>query len=120
LSRSAESGICVSLRRLPLVRYPTGILYDEDSSDFAGQQEEEIAFNAAIEALAREDCSVAVWCLSKNYEDHLRDALGTRYEQLCAKHVYRKPTRARLIAMEPGLPVPEPLERVLRWLAGVE
>lgn len=101
---------------------PTGILYDEDSSDFRDQQEgEEAAFNATLEALAREDGSVAVWSLDKNYEDNLRRALGAaRYEKLCAKHVFRKPTRARLIAMEQGLPVPEPLEEVLRWLVGAE
>jgi hypothetical protein len=62
---------------------------------------------------------VAVWSVAKNYEDNLRTALGAaRYEKLCAKHVFRKPTRARLIAREPGLPVPEPLEEVLHWLVG--
>src|SRR5262249_19155416 len=96
---------------------PTAILYDEDSSDFRDRRDEEAAFNATLEALAREDGSVAVWSLDKNYEDNLKRALGAaQYEKLCAQHVFRKPTRARLIAMEPGLPVPEPLEEVLRWL----
>jgi putative ATP-dependent endonuclease of the OLD family len=98
---------------------PTGVLYDRDSSDFRDKRDDEAEFNATLDALARRDGSVKVWPLSKNYEDHLRRALGERrYEALCAKHVFRKPTRARLIALEPGLPVPEPLEEVLRWLAG--
>lgn len=98
---------------------PTGILYDRDSTDFRDQRDEETTFNATLDALARPDGAVRVWRLTKKYEDHLRNAVGeARYEKLCAKYGRAKPTRARLIALEPELPVPEPLEEVLNWLAG--
>jgi len=98
---------------------PIGIVYDQDSSDFRDQSDDEANFNATLDALAQQDGTVRVWRLTKNYEDHVRRAVGDRgYEELCAKHGRAKPTRARLIAMEPDLPVPDPLEEVLRWLVG--
>jgi len=52
---------------------PTGIVYDEDSSDFNDKAAE--AVYGELDALAKADGSVNVWHLSKNYEDHLRKAL---------------------------------------------
>ncbi len=99
-------------------RIPTGILYDEDSSDFEDKKDEQ-AFNNALEGFARADGTMRVWHFSKRYEDHLRTAIGEKkYQELCQKYPQvGKPTRARLIAMEDGLPTPPPLEEVLGWLA---
>lgn len=98
---------------------PTGIVYDRDSSDIKDEQEEQ-AVNAELDALGEEDGSVMVWGLSNNYEDHLRSALGEeRYQTLCQKFPkVGKPTRARLIALEDGLPIPDPVSEILNWLGG--
>lgn len=98
---------------------PTSILYDEDSTDFKDKKEEEKKFNEGLDALKRADRAVMVWCFSRNYEDHLRQAVGEKkYQELCQKYSNTgKPIRARLIAMETDLPVPPPLGEVLRWLA---
>lgn len=99
---------------------PTGIVYDKDSSDFPKENRaEEEAYNAKLDALAKLDKTVQVWRFDSNFESHLRIALGeTRYQQLCQKYSgAAKPTRARLIAMEPGLPIPTPVESILGWLA---
>ena len=101
---------------------PTGIVYDRDSSDFGKEQKsEEAAYNATLDALQRADGTVRVWKLDACYEDHLRNALGeSKYQELCQKFPkVGKPTRARLIAMEPGLSIPPPIEEILRWLGNV-
>jgi hypothetical protein len=100
---------------------PTGIVYDEDSSDFtAAQKKDEEDYNATLDALAKADGSVKVWRFSARYEDHLKKALGEEvYQNLCQKFPNTgKPTRARLIAMEEKIAIPNPVEAVLNWLAG--
>ena len=96
---------------------PTGIVYDEDS-DFDDEGEEG-KFNAALDSLGGKDGRVSVWCLSKKYEDHLRKAIGEKkYQTLCQKYSnVGKPTRARLIATETEVPIPEPVAEILMWLA---
>ena len=100
---------------------PTGIVYDEDSSDFdAKQKKEEEAYNASLSALAKDDKSVCVWRFAPRYERHLRDSLGEeKYQALCQKFPnVGKPTQARLIALEGGTPIPKPVDEIIEWLAG--
>lgn len=98
------------------LRIPVGVVYDEDSSDFKDKKDEEKAFNEALDKRAKPDGTVRVWRLVKNYEDHLRKALGEqKYQEMCQKYPFGKPSRARLIAQE-NLPVPEPVPEVLAWL----
>jgi len=96
---------------------PTGILYDEDSSDF-GDKKQEFEFNKDLDSFAKHDGSVTVWRLVKKYEDHLRHAIGEKqYQEVCQKHSgVSKAVRARLIALEANLPIPEPVEEIIRWL----
>ena len=99
---------------------PTGIIYDEDSSDFSDKAAEKL-YNDELDAMAKADGLVKVWRLSKNYEDHLRKALTEPvYQQLSQKHGggLSKAVKARLIATEPGQTIPPPIEQVLGWLAG--
>lgn len=98
---------------------PTGLVYDRDSSDFHGDKEKEDEFNKELDSLAKKDGSVRVWRLTSKFEDHVRNAFGeNKYQELCQKFPgVSKPTRQRLIAMEEGLPIPDPFEDVLRWLA---
>jgi putative ATP-dependent endonuclease of OLD family len=98
---------------------PTGVVYDKDSSDFPKEKKaEEDAYNAELDALEKSDGTVKVWRFNPRYEEHLRNALGdTKYQDLCQKFPRTtKPTKARLIAMEKGLPIPNPVEDILRWL----
>lgn len=89
-------------------KIPVGILYDEDSSDFKDRRDDEKLFNKTLDGFGRADRSCKVWRFSRKYEDHLRKALGeAKYQELCQKYPeVGKPTRARLIAAEGGLPVP--------------
>lgn len=98
---------------------PVGVLYDEDSSDFKDRRLEEKTFNEQLDAFRKDDGSVRVWRMSKNYEDHLRTKLGeAKYQEVCQKFSnVGKPTRARLIACEPGLDVPDPIPEILKWLS---
>lgn len=97
---------------------PVGVLYDEDSSDFKDRRDEERTFNEQLDAFQKDDGSVRVWHISKNYENHLRATLGeTKYLELCQRYPnVGKPTRARLIACEPDLAVPVPIAEILNWL----
>ena len=97
---------------------PTGVVYDKDSSDFTDKAAED-DYNAELDAMAKADGSVKVWRLSKNYEEHLRKALTEPvYQQLSQKHGggLSKAVKARLIATEPGQPIPPPVEEILKWL----
>jgi predicted ATP-dependent endonuclease of OLD family len=98
---------------------PVGVLYDEDSSDFRDRQDEERKFNEQLDAFGKDDGSIRVWRMPKNYESHLRVTLGeAKYVELCRKYTnVGKPTRARLIACEPDLAVPAPIEEILAWLS---
>jgi predicted ATP-dependent endonuclease of OLD family len=99
---------------------PTGVLYDEDSSDFKDDKNAESQYNAALDALATASSVLKVWRLSKTYEHVLKATVGDQnYQALCQKFPSMgKPTRARLIAMENDIPVPAILQEVLNWLAG--
>ncbi len=98
---------------------PTGILYDEDSSDFKDSREEEKTFNKKLDTLDKINGSVKVWRFSKNYEDNLKKAFGeTKYQAACQRYSNMgKPTRARMFAGDGDLPIPESMEEILRWLA---
>lgn len=97
---------------------PTGVVYDEDSSDFSDRDGEQ-KFNSELDRLEKPNGLVKVWRLSKKYEAFLRKTLGEEtYKKLCQKYPeVGKPTRARLIAMEESFPIPELFEEILRWLA---
>jgi predicted ATP-dependent endonuclease of OLD family len=99
---------------------PVGILYDEDSSDFKTNREEEKTFNAQLDTFQKNDGSQQVWRCTKNYEDELRKTLGEKqYLEFCQKYPEAgksKPIRARLIATETGTPVPKPISEALTWL----
>jgi hypothetical protein len=71
-----------------------------------------------LDSLARKDGNVSVWHFSRKYEDYLRKAVGEKkYQELCQKYPkVGKPTRARLIAAETELPIPELVTEILKWL----
>lgn len=97
----------------------TGILYDEDSSDFENDRDQEKQYNSQLDALARTDGSVRIWKLGKNFEHQLRTTLGEEaYQKLCQEFGgSTKPVRARLIAAQETT-IPSVLTEVLQWAAG--
>ena len=99
---------------------PVGFLFDSDSSDFDGDRDTEKTFNAGLKALESLDGSVKGWELSRNFEDHLRRTIGESvYLAECQKYPKTgKPTRARLMAADPTVAIPEPVPELLRWLVG--
>lgn len=96
---------------------PTGIIYDQDSAEFRSNREAEALFNEELENYCRNNGHARSWCLTGNYETCLRDAVGAqRYQALCQEYPnVGKPTRARLIALHSGTPIPAPIEEALRW-----
>lgn len=97
---------------------PTGIIYDIDSSDF-GNKDDEKKFNKELSDRDNPEENIRVWALDKKYEEHLKRAIGyDKYAEVCQKYSNTgKPTKARLIAMDYELPIPEPIEEILRWLS---
>jgi predicted ATP-dependent endonuclease of OLD family len=98
---------------------PTGMVYDRDSSDFAGHAKEEAEYNAMLDGLAQGN-TVRVWRFDANYEDHLRSTLtDSVYQQLCQEFPQMsKPIRARLIANKAGTTIPPTVKEILGWLVG--
>ncbi len=104
-------------------KIPCGIVYDEDSSDF-GDKKEQATFNATLDALASTDGRTKVWKCSPNYEEHLKATISdATYQALCTKYAAEtgrsKPVKARLIAAEPGLPIPSVAKEVIDWATQV-
>ena len=101
---------------------PTGIVYDTDSEVFKNKKDEEVAFNAELDALETPNSTVKVWPLKKNYEECLRTEVGEdNYQTLCQKYPsVGKPTRARLIASDEGSKIPDFVRNILSWLVGNE
>lgn len=97
---------------------PTGVLFDEDASDFKNDRATEEQFNNELLARNQADDNVRVWMLSKRYEDVMRQAMGDdAYGRACGKYPGpSKVVRARLLAQDADVPVFEPLPEVLRWL----
>ena len=96
---------------------PTGIVFDLDASDYKDKRDEEKAIN---EDLNKRDNGkdIRVWPFDKKYEDHLRTAIGEeKYQELSQKFGKNKVYKARMIAMEKEIKIPEPVEEILLWLA---
>jgi predicted ATP-dependent endonuclease of OLD family len=95
---------------------PTGVVYDEDSSDIEDKNEE-AQYNKELDEFAQGNNQT--WRFSKKYEDELRNAIGgeKEYQALCQKYPHTgKPTRARLIAADNRTPIPKKVEEILQWL----
>jgi Predicted ATP-dependent endonuclease of the OLD family len=97
----------------------TGLVYDEDSSDFDKKQKaEEEQYNATLDSIASH--GARVWRLPTKYEVVLRNTLGdAMHEQAKAKYPgASKAVRARLIAADHSFKIPDIIAEVLHWLGG--
>jgi putative ATP-dependent endonuclease of the OLD family len=98
---------------------PTGIVYDKDSSDFPKDKKaEEEEYNKMLDGLADVENDVRIWRLENKYEDVVRAAAGQDdYQKLTQKYPnVSNPTRQRLIAADPDMPIPVQFEEILTWL----
>jgi putative ATP-dependent endonuclease of the OLD family len=99
---------------------PTGIVYDKDSSDFHKDKEaEEEEYNKMLDGLADQHNGVRVWRFDNQYEDVVRTTVGEEeYQELAQRYPgVSKPTRQRLIAADPDMPIPGQIDEILTWLA---
>ena len=102
------------------VNIPVAFAYDLDSSDFRDKRDEEIEFNQRLESY--KDRGVAVFRFEKNYEEELRKFWSDEnYQIYCCKYERTsKPVRARLMAQDMDISIPEFIKPVVLWTANSE
>lgn len=94
---------------------PVGVIYDTDSSDFSGKREEEKEYNKLINSYTQK--GVAVFSFNKNYEDELRKFYGEeQYQNYCNTYGKNKAQRARLMAMDIKIEIPDFIKPILDWM----
>jgi len=92
-----------------------GVVYDTDSFDFSGKREEEKEYNETINSYAEK--GVAVFTFKKNYEDELRRFYGEeQYQRYCNIYGRNKTQRARLMAMNEDIEIPEFIKPIIDWI----
>lgn len=100
---------------------PVGFVYDIDSSDFnKKEKDKEAEYNKIFESYKNK--GVQVWSFDTKYEVELRKFFGDDgYQQICQKYEkVSKPIKARLIANDSGIPIPDFVFPIIKWLANVE
>ena len=104
---------------------PTGILYDREVKEIADKKEE-AEFNARLQALAKPDGSVMVWCLDPDYERAAAQETGIEtYREIMDRYppsIYGKgkARRARMAATDDEMKAPLKLIEAIRWLGAVK
>lgn len=93
---------------------PVSVVYDTDSSDF-GNKEEETEYNKMLDSYTEK--GVEVFSLEKNYEAVLRIFYGEElYQEYCIKYGRNKTQRARLMAMDDEIAIPDFVEPIINWM----
>jgi len=91
------------------------VVYDTDSSDFSGKREEEIEYNQQLNSYV--DKGVAVFYFEKNYEDELKKFYGEeQYQRYCNIFGRNKTQRARLMAMDAEIDIPDFVKPIIEWM----
>jgi len=104
---------------------PTGIVYDRESPAIADKKEE-AEYNARLDAMAKEDGSVRVWCLDPDYEGAAKAEVGeAAYQRIMDRYpkaVYGtgKPRRARMAATDVEMRAPDRLADAINWLGAAK
>lgn len=95
---------------------PVGVVYDTDSSDFGKtEREAEEEYNALLNSYR--DKGVQVFVFEKNYEDECKKYYSEKtYQEHCMSFGRNKTLRARLMAQEEGIPIPEFVKPIITWL----
>jgi len=104
---------------------PTGIIYDRESPAIADKKEE-AEYNARLDAMAKADGSVRVWCLDPDYEGAAKAEVGEatylKVMDRYPKDIYGKgkPRRARMAATDVEMRPPARLMEAINWLGAVK
>lgn len=95
---------------------PVGLVYDTDSSDFKkDEKDEEAKYNELLNSYA--DKGVQVFVFEKNYEDECKKFYSEKtYQEHCQKFGRNKTLRARLMAQEESIPIPDFVQPIIGWL----
>jgi predicted ATP-dependent endonuclease of OLD family len=95
---------------------PVGVVYDTDSSDFGKtEREAEEEYNALLNSYR--DKGVQVFVFEKNYEDECKKYYTEKtYQEHCMSFGRNKTLRARLMAQEEVIPIPDFVKPIIIWL----
>ena len=95
---------------------PVGVVYDTDSSDFGkAEREAEEEYNALLNSYSEKGMQVFVF--EKNYEDECKKYYSEKtYQEYCMSFGRNKTLRARLMAQEEEIPIPEFVKPIITWL----
>lgn len=95
---------------------PVGLVYDTDSSDFKkDEKDEEAKYNELLNSYA--DKGVQVFVFEKNYEGECKKFYSEKtYQEHCQKFGRNKTLRARLMAQEESIPIPDFVQPIIGWL----
>jgi predicted ATP-dependent endonuclease of OLD family len=95
---------------------PVGLVYDTDSSDFKkDEKDEESKYNELLNSYAGK--GVQVFVFEKNYEDECKRFYSDKtYQVYCQQFGRNKTLRARLMAQEESIPIPDFVQPIIGWL----
>ena len=95
---------------------PVGLVYDTDSSDFKkDEKDEETKYNELLNSYASK--GVHVFVFEKNYEDECKKFYSDKtYQEYCQQFGRNKTLRARLMAQEESIPIPDFAQPIIGWL----
>jgi len=95
---------------------PVGLVYDTDSSDFKkDEKDEETKYNEILNSYAAK--GVQVFVFEKNYEDECKKFYTEKvYQEHCQNFGRNKTLRARLMAQEETIPIPDFVQPIIGWL----
>ncbi|MEQ9187184.1 MAG: AAA family ATPase [Cryomorphaceae bacterium] len=95
---------------------PVGVVYDTDSSDFGkAEREAEEEYNALLNSYR--DKGVQIFVFERNYEDECKKYYSEKtYQEYCMSSGRNKTLRARLMAQEEEIPIPEFVKPIITWL----
>lgn len=95
---------------------PIGLVYDTDSSDFGKtEREAEEEYNATLNSYKVK--GVQIFVFEKNYEDECKKYYTEKtYQEYCMSFGRNKTLRARLMAQEEGIPIPDFVKPIITWL----
>lgn len=93
-----------------------GVVYDIDSSDFSGKKDEEKVYNEKLNKLS--ESGVSVFAFKSDFEDECKRFYGDElYQKYCMTYGSKKPTRARLMAQEVEIKIPEFVNPIINWMS---
>jgi predicted ATP-dependent endonuclease of OLD family len=95
---------------------PVGLVYDIDSSDFGKKEkEEETKYNEILNAYAKK--GVEVFVFGNDYEDECKKYYTEKtYLEYCEKFGRNKTLRARLMAQDDSIAIPDFVIPIITWL----